>query len=282
MKRPPRPATTDPDPTMTSLLRLTSTALILGASAIAAPARAQGAMELVVNIPAGRLDVMQGGERVRSYPVSVGRARYATPTGATGLRRMVWNPTWTPPPGAAWARGEKKTGPGWSNPMGRVKIHLFGDYYVHGTPAGNERYLGSPASHGCIRMRNRDVIALARLLHEHAQPTVAPAEIDAILRRSGTTRWSTFRAPVPLVIRYEPVVIENGELTVYPDVYERSRIHTEGVIQALLAAGYEARSIDRGQVRDVLRRAGQAGGTFTVKVADAFDGLERRADIAAN
>jgi lipoprotein-anchoring transpeptidase ErfK/SrfK len=30
--------------------------------------------------------------------------------------------------------------------------------YIHGTP--DEAALGSPASHGCIRMRNRDVIEL--------------------------------------------------------------------------------------------------------------------------
>jgi hypothetical protein len=77
---------------------------------------------------------------------------------------MVWNPTWTPPPDAAWAKDEKPAGPGWGNPMGRVKMHLFGDYYVHGTPARNERHLGSPASHGCIRMRNQDVMELAQLV----------------------------------------------------------------------------------------------------------------------
>ena len=37
--------------------------------------------ELVAIAAAGRLDVLQGGERIRSYPVSVGRSRYATPTG---------------------------------------------------------------------------------------------------------------------------------------------------------------------------------------------------------
>ena len=121
-------------------------ALLLAALA-AAPASAQAPLELVVNIPAGRLDVLQGGERIRSYPVSVGRARYATPTGEAAIRRMVWNPSWTPPPGSEWARNEKPAGPGWGNPMGRVKMHLFGVYYVHGTPAANERHLGRPASH---------------------------------------------------------------------------------------------------------------------------------------
>ncbi len=49
-------------------------------------------------------------------------------------------------------------------------------------------------------------------------------------------------------------------------------MHTESVIQALLASGYEAASIDRQQVRAVLRRAGQAEGTYTIRLADAFTG----------
>jgi murein L,D-transpeptidase YcbB/YkuD len=207
---------------MTSLLRLTSTALILGASAIAAPARAQGPMELVVNIPAGRLDVMQGGERVRSYPVSVGRARYATPTGATGLRRMVWNPTWTPPPGAAWARGEKKTGPGWSNPMGRVKIHLFGDYYVHGTPAGNERFLGSPASHGCIRMRNSDVMELARMILREDGSTISDSTVEHLARTPRATREVALSGRVRARIEYRLTEVAADSVTILPDVYARA------------------------------------------------------------
>ncbi|HVH12682.1 MAG TPA: L,D-transpeptidase [Longimicrobium sp.] len=206
------------------------------------------------------------------------------PTGADASPalsgRAEWNPSWRPPENREWARDAQFTPPGPNNPMGRVKLFFAPLYYIHGTP--DSASIGQPASHGCVRMRNRDVIALARLLHEHARPTVGSAEIDAILRRSGTTRWSTFRAPVPLVIRYEPVVIEGGSLTVYPDVYDRSRIHTESVIQALLAAGYDAGSVDRAQIRAVLQRARQTEGTFTVRVEDAFRGLERRADATAN
>jgi murein L,D-transpeptidase YcbB/YkuD len=228
----------NPHPTMTSLLRLTSTALILGASAIAAPARAQGAMELVVNIPAGRLDVLQGGERVRSYPVSVGRARYATPTGSTALRRMVWNPTWTPPPGAAWARKEKPAGPGWANPMGRVKIHLFGDYYVHGTPAGNERHLGSPASHGCIRMRNADVMELARMILRADGSPIAESTLEHLASTPRATREVALAGRVRARIEYRLTEVAADSVTILPDVYART------------GSAYAT------QVGDELRRAG--------------------------
>jgi murein L,D-transpeptidase YcbB/YkuD len=247
---------------------------------LASASTAAAQLRIDINIPANRLQVLDGDSVLRTYRVSVGLPGHDTPDGEFTIGRAEWNPSWRPPEGREWARDARFTPPGPNNPMGRVKLFFAPLYYIHGTP--DSASIGQAASHGCIRMRNRDVIALARLLHEHAQPTVAPAEIDAILRRSGTTRWSTFRAPVPLTIRYAPVVIEGDELKVYPDVYDRSRIHTEGVIQALLAAGYDAGSIDRQQVRAVLRRAGQAEGTFTVKVSEAFTGLERRADVAAN
>jgi murein L,D-transpeptidase YcbB/YkuD len=247
---------------------------------LASAATATAQLRIDINIPANRLQVLDGDSVLRTYRVSVGLPGHDTPDGEFTIGRAEWNPSWRPPEGREWARDARFTPPGPNNPMGRVKLFFAPLYYIHGTPDSTS--IGQAASHGCIRMRNRDVIALARLLHEHAEPTVAPAEIDGILRRSGTTRWSTFRAPVPLTIRYAPVVIEGDELKVYPDVYDRSRIHTEGVIQALLAAGYDAGSIDRQQVRAVLRRAGEAEGTFTVKVSEAFRGLERRADVAAN
>ncbi|HST57448.1 MAG TPA: L,D-transpeptidase [Longimicrobium sp.] len=247
---------------------------------LASASTAAAQLRIDINIPANRLQVMDGDSVLRTYRVSVGLPGHDTPDGEFTIGRAEWNPSWRPPEGREWARDARFTPPGPNNPMGRVKLFFAPLYYIHGTPDSTS--IGQAASHGCIRMRNRDVIALARLLHQHAEPTVAPAEIDAILRRSGTTRWSTFRAPVPLVIRYDPVVIERDTLTVYPDVYDRKRIHTEGVIQALLAAGYDAGSIDRQQIRAVLRRAEQAEGTFTVRVADAFTGLERRGDVAAN
>jgi murein L,D-transpeptidase YcbB/YkuD len=239
---------------------------------------AQAQLRIDINIPANRLQVFDGDSVIRTYRVSVGLPGHDTPDGEFTVGRAEWNPSWRPPENREWARDAQFTPPGPNNPMGRVKLFFAPLYYIHGT--SDSASIGQPASHGCVRMRNRDVIALARLLHQHAEPTVAPGEIDGILRRSGTTRWSSFRAPVPLTIRYEPVVIEGDELRVYPDVYDRSRIHTESVIQALLAAGYDAGSIDRQQVRTVLRRAGAAPGVYSVKLADAFSGLERRGGTA--
>jgi len=216
------------------LAALTSTPLF----PIATAAAQQAPMELVVNIPAGRLDVIQGGARVKSYPVSVGRSRYATPTGQASIRRMVWNPSWTPPPDAAWAKNEKPAGPGWGNPMGRVKMHLFGDYYVHGTPASNERHLGRPASHGCIRMRNQDVMELARLVLQADGAPVSESTVSYLASHPGATRELALGGRVRVRIEYRLAEVGADSVTLHPDVYGRA------------ARGYASR------VRDELGAAG--------------------------
>jgi murein L,D-transpeptidase YcbB/YkuD len=213
------------------------------------PAQAQQAqqapMEIVVNIPAGRLDVHQGGERIRSYPVSVGTARHATPTGQAGITRMVWNPSWTPPD-SEWARDERPAAPGWSNPMGRVKMHLFEDYYVHGTPAANERFLGRPASHGCIRMRNADVMELARLVLAADGAPVSAETLDRLAANPGMTRELRLSGRVRVRIEYRLAELETDSVALHPDVYARAGgRYTERVQGELHALGEDASVVER-------------------------------------
>ena len=201
------------------------------------PAATQGPMEIVVNIPAGRLDVLQGGERIRSYPVSVGTASHATPTAEASIRRMVWNPSWTPPPDAEWARNEKPKGPGWGNPMGRVKMHLFDDYYVHGTPASNERHLGRPASHGCIRMRNQDVMELAQLVLQADGTPVSQATVQSLVRNPRATRELALAGRVRVHVVYRLAEVGADSVTLHPDVYGRAAGRYTTRVREEMAAG---------------------------------------------
>jgi murein L,D-transpeptidase YcbB/YkuD len=155
--------------------------------------------------------------------------------------------------------------------MGRVKLFFAPYYYIHGSPHVSD--LGTAASHGCVRMMNNDVVELARTLHARNGGSVGSREITGLLAHPGQTRWSRIAVPVPLTIRYDPVVVRNGEMRVFPDIYDRSRVHAEAVIQALIAAGYDAGSIDRADVRRVLAAAARAKGTYAVPVAEAFAGL---------
>ena len=250
--------------------------VVEGDSAYAA-ALAQSELRIDINIPENRLRLYDGDSLVKTYRVSVGLPGHDTPDGRFAITHADWNPWWRPP-AREWARDDKPTPPGPNNPMGRVKLFFLPLYYIHGTPDAEN--IGQAASHGCVRMLNRDVIELAKTLHERNGGTLGPAAITRVLARPTANTPSRLARPVPLVIRYEPIVVRNGELKIFPDFYDRSRVHTEGVIQALLAAGYDASSIERAAIRRVLSRAAEAEGTFTVKLADAFIGL-RQASAAS-
>jgi L,D-transpeptidase YbiS len=140
-----------------------------------------------VDIAAQRLDLLRGGQVVASYPVSTAangageregseqtprglhevRAKIGTgaPLGAVFVGRRPTGDVCTPErlvaePGRDWIltrilwlrgleRGRNRGGD--CDSMRRF-------IYIHGTP--HESEIGTPASHGCIRMKNVDVVEL--------------------------------------------------------------------------------------------------------------------------
>lgn len=188
------------------------------------------AIRLVLNIPANRLDVYEGGSVTRSYAVSVGRRGFETPAGRYRVHRIVWNPWWHPPD-SKWARGKKPTPPGPGNPMGRVKLQFADLLYIHGTT--EEHNLGAPASHGCVRMSNRDLVELTRLMHRYTTRDLAPALLDQLESNPKQTRTFYLRHTVPLAVNYDVVEVRDGQVVIHPDVY---RMKGKSIKQLLLAA----------------------------------------------
>lgn len=202
-----------------------------------APSAAPG-LEIVVNVPAGELAVFEGDDFVRIYPVTVGMRAHPTPVGEYTLTKAVWNPWWHPPK-SRWARGKKPQPPGPDNSMGRAKLYFKPLYFIHGTAETD--MLGRPASHGCVRMSNTDVIDLARLVHRHATPDLDPATLDALAADPKATREIALERPVTLRIVYERVELVGDEVVVHPDVYRRvSRRDLEAQVAAALAERGEA------------------------------------------
>jgi lipoprotein-anchoring transpeptidase ErfK/SrfK len=178
------------------------TGLILGsfAQAVTRTPPAVEELALLVDLSARRLYVMDGERVIRRYPVSVGAADFPTPRGQFRVSRLIWNPSWRPPP-SAWARDRTPEPPGSpSNPMGRVKIFFREpDFYIHGT--GHASSLGRPASHGCIRMRNADAAEVGRILMAYGQAHREEDWFEAMLVQSDTSREVTLRRGVTLRIR---------------------------------------------------------------------------------
>jgi lipoprotein-anchoring transpeptidase ErfK/SrfK len=138
---------------------------------------------------------MKNGEQVGSYPVAIGQRAHPTPTGQFRIRRLVWNPRWVPPD-ARWARGKQARAPGDPrNPMGRVKLFFKEpDLYIHGTHEVDS--LGSAESHGCLRMRNSDVIALGRTVMQNGGAPRDPSWFRRVLNRVTSTRQVGLSDPV--------------------------------------------------------------------------------------
>lgn len=112
--------------------------------------------ELVVDLSERRVYLYQNQVRIRSYPVAIGQEGWETPTGVFQVQRMQRNPRWRHP-----ITGEVIP-PGDRNPLGR---HWIGFYSAGRTQIGfhgtyQEDLIGQAVSHGCLRMRNRDVEAL--------------------------------------------------------------------------------------------------------------------------
>jgi lipoprotein-anchoring transpeptidase ErfK/SrfK len=148
-------------------IELPPTAPTAGRDTIAQLRPQEAPLVLKANLGARILFVTRGDSTLKSYAVAVGQDKYPTPLGTFSIRKIVWNPSWRPPPDADWAKGKTAKGPGDpANPMKVVKIFFQEpDYYIHGT--GDVESLGSAASHGCLRMDPNEVADLAKLIMEH-------------------------------------------------------------------------------------------------------------------
>ena len=143
---------------MTTILFL----LTLFATKTAVP----GEVTLAASTKKNVMELRVGGRTIRRYDISVGKKKYPTPQGTFHINHIVWNPAWVPPD-EKWAKDKKPAAPGSDkNPMKVVKIFFKEpDFYIHGT--GDEDMLGDAASHGCIRMSQRDAFNLGRYLMDH-------------------------------------------------------------------------------------------------------------------
>lgn len=110
---------------------------------------------IVVSIRDHKLALLENGEVTRVYPAAVGAANSPTPSGVYTISSMVPNPTYYKP--------GKVVLPGSLNPLGTrwMGLSLKG-YGIHGT--NSPRSIGKAASHGCIRLRNKDVEELFELV----------------------------------------------------------------------------------------------------------------------
>jgi len=132
---------------MTTLAMLTLSQAALGADA-ARSTDVAVTRRIVVSIPDRKLALIENDRIVSVYPVAVGAPVSPSPVGTFSIVNRVSNPT--------YYKTGKVVGPGSTNPVGTRWIGLSAKGYgIHGTDS--PRSIGFAKSHGCIRLRNRDV-----------------------------------------------------------------------------------------------------------------------------
>jgi lipoprotein-anchoring transpeptidase ErfK/SrfK len=116
---------------------------------------------LIVNRGAFKLTLYKDLKPVKTYGIAVGQVGLETPAGLYRVQNKAVNPAWTMPNSDWVAPGDRgKVVPGGipENPLKARWLGIYDGAGIHGTDA--EGSIGTAASHGCIRMRIPDVVAL--------------------------------------------------------------------------------------------------------------------------
>ena len=202
-----------------------------------------GSKYLLVNAASFEVTLWENDEKLKTWPVIVGKTRTPTPVFDTVVSGVILNPWWEIPtsivaegigsmvrnnPAAARRKGYVLEGgryrqrPGPGNALGQMKLVMPNPYaiYLHDTP--NKTRFSEPVrtfSHGCVRVGG--AIDLDKTLLEG----VATSEqVDQILASRKTTKLLMAK-PIPIYIAYFTAEgVEGGTVRYLSDVYKRDRL----------------------------------------------------------
>jgi lipoprotein-anchoring transpeptidase ErfK/SrfK len=189
---------------------------------------------IVVNAPAYRMDLFKDGQLVKTYKIGIGYPEFPLPTGLRKADTIIFNPTWTPPD-EPWVKGKvqpgKKVEAGSKlNPLGPIKIPIGLPSLIHGGKSPDR--LGTFASHGCVGLTSPMVQDFAMELSSLSGSTLTMEDVKGYEKNKTETKEVKIE-PVPVELRYETIVVEDGKLKIYRDVYERGTNTEENLRRVL-------------------------------------------------
>jgi L,D-transpeptidase ErfK/SrfK len=159
----------DLGPTATAISVVT-TPTVIHDSSLFLPIASQRISRLVLRLSERQLYGYRGDLEVARYPVAIGRDDWATPMGEFRVFQRQVHPAWEHPFTGAIIP------PGPDNPLGARWLGFWTDgtnaIGFHGTP--HEHLIGEAVSHGCVRLRNADVIELYDRVNLGTPVTVLP------------------------------------------------------------------------------------------------------------
>jgi lipoprotein-anchoring transpeptidase ErfK/SrfK len=226
-------ASASPTPAPSGSPAVMKNGLPLAANAIPTDTR------VVVNTPAFRMDVFQDGQLRKSYKIGIGYPEFPTPVALRKANTLIFNPTWTPPdepwveaPNSKVKVGQAVAAGSSLNPLGLIKIPIGAPSLIHGGKAPAK--LGTFASHGCVGMTNGQVQEFAQLLAEMGGATLTPEQMAEYAQKRTETKNVKLAQAIPVELRYETIVVEDGKVHIYRDVYDRNT-NSEEELKRVLA-----------------------------------------------
>ena len=145
---------------------------------------------VLVSLVDRQLAVIQDGEVIATFQVAVGADVTPSPAGEFKVVNRVENPTYYHP-GLVIPAGK-------NNPLGSRWLGLSEKGYgIHGTNAPGS--IGHAASHGCIRLRNRDIERLFTLVNVGDTVKIRAERDDETARIFGDQRDDALVASAPTV-----------------------------------------------------------------------------------
>lgn len=147
--------------------------------------RAGGRLKAVIDLPAQEMIIYVDGSRQHSFKISSGRNGYRTPSGnfkPQWLSRMHYSKKFDDAPMP-------------------YSVFFKGGYAIHGTTSISR--LGSPASHGCVRLHPDNARTFFELVQRHGKSN---SSIEILGQAPGVSNYeaSERRSSIPIETRQAP------------------------------------------------------------------------------
>ena len=190
---------------------------------------------IVVNSPAYRMDVFRDGKLIKTYKVGIGYPEFPLPQGLRRAEKIIFNPTWTPPD-EPWVKGKVRPGKTVEagsklNPLGPVKIPIGLPSLIHG--GKDPSRLGTFASHGCVGLTSPLIQDFSLVLAGISGTALSPEDVKNYEKQNTKTVEVKLADPVLVELRYETIVVEDGRLKIFRDVYEKGTNTEENLRRVL-------------------------------------------------
>src|SRR5258708_8418332 len=161
--------------------------------------------------------------------------------------------------------GEKVEAGSKLNPLGPVKIPIGGPSLIHGGKRPSK--IGTFGSHGCVGLTTPQVHDFAKLLAQLGGARLTDSDISAFERNKTETKEVKLTNAIPVELRYETIVVEDGKLHIYRDVYDQDGNTEENLRAVLEANGVRLEDLSEEERTQLLDALAQMSGSSAAQRA---------------